>query len=548
MRPRVLALGTTLLALASPLAAASTSSLTSPVITWSACPASETDIYPVLGSRVSCARIPVPVDHRNPSVGTIDLGLIRVRASRAVERKGAIFINFGGPGGSPMYDLPDMAADWASGNPDDTLEGPRKKLVDHFDLIGIVPRGMRGGWTFECMPIVTSAYDFIPTNTDDANMRRVEMQAADEVRRCNENPFYKYVNTEQNARDMEYVRRALGEPKLNYLGISYGTWLGSWYASMYPEHVGRMVFDSTVDVTRTMADAVNLAHEAQDETLARRVLRPIAAQPAVYHMGSDIEALRRRMREMHPKTRQKLAPMIRTPAGFLAAMRVDDWMHAGHGATRASLVRLIARTRFHENATADAAIRLGASHMLDVLFSEIPMDPYQLGPDGDSVHMATICNDDTWPSGLAYWQEVARTDAHRFPVSNGENAYIGLYCGQWGPRDVQRPDLVRLMDAPPILMVQAEYDGKTPLSGARQMRDTFDNLYLVIARNLEDHGIYGRTRTPCVELAVPRFFLEGALPLARTTSCVEEKRTDLAPVSPEHAPEHTEFWRRIRPW
>lgn len=517
-------------------------------IPWAPCLPEEASIYAILGSRVSCARIPVPVDHLDPGLGTIDLGVMRVRASRAVERKGAIFVNFGGPGGSPMHNLPEMAADWVRADPSDEFEVRRKELVDHFDLIGVVPRGLRGGWTFECMPALFSSYEFIPVNTDDANMLKVETQAREAVRACNENPFYKYVNTEQNARDMEFVRLALGEPKLNFLGISYGTWLGAWYASLFPEHVGRMVFDSTMDVTRPFADAIHLNNEAEDEALARRVLRPLAARNDLYGMGSDVAALRQRIHAMHPLSRKTLAPLIATPASFIAAMRLDGWLASDGMSSRASLTRRVDATRFNENDVTDAAIRRAAGRLLPAMFATLSPQEYQLGKDGDSVHMATVCNDDVWPSGLAHWQAVARDNAASFPTSNGENAYVGMLCGQWGARAIRRPDLTRLAEAPPILMVQAEYDHSTPLSGARQMRDTFSNLYLVIARNLENHGVYSLSRTPCIERAVPLFFLEGTLPAQRTTSCVEEARNDLPQASPESLHTHTEFWRRFRIW
>ncbi|MDP1323878.1 alpha/beta fold hydrolase, partial [Klebsiella pneumoniae] len=83
----------------------------------------------------------------------------------------------------------------------------------------------------------------------EANLLAIRDNARLIAQACASHPLTPYITTEQTARDLEFVRRQLGELQFNYLGNAYGTWLGAWYGGLFPAHVGRMVLDSNIKWT-----------------------------------------------------------------------------------------------------------------------------------------------------------------------------------------------------------------------------------------------------------------------------------------------------------
>lgn len=536
-----------LFVLASPRSPAAPPSPGTPGVAWTLCDESLVGSWPSLGDRLQCARIQVPADHDDPSRGNIDLGIIRVRALDPAHRIGTLFMNFGGPGGNPMVQLPEWADDWQHADPAEPILAPRHEVASRFDLLGVVPRGLHGGWIYDCLPLVPAPYRYIPRYTDEWNLDMVDKHASDLARRCKDHPFHDIVSTTQNAHDMEFVRRALGEPALHYYGLSYGSWLGTWYAAMYPEKVGRMVMDSIMDATSTFDNAVQLSLEAREERLRRRVLTPVASRPGLYGMSSSIEQLRSLIRRMHPDMHRLLAPLIDTPAAFVAGIRFDDW-HRTMSSPRPSEIRdLVMRTRFSPDDRFNEVIRSVAVRMIPALFPPSDAPEFDLGPDGDAVHVATMCNDDAWPGNFDYWRDRIRDRARRFVTSNGEDSVFGMLCGHWASGGRRRPDLTHARSAPAFLMVQAEYDGATPLKGARTMLGEFPNAYLVVARNVQSHGVFTVSNTPCVEHAVADFLVRGTLPATRESSCLGEG-DDTWRQNTTRRPLHDEFGGRMAIW
>ncbi len=191
-----------------------------PPIEWESCRSGE------------CASVTVPIDHGNPTGPTMELALARRRATG--ESRGAIFVNFGGPGGATV----DRIA---------TYELPGGLGAD-FDLIGWDPRGVGGSGDLNCADVLP---DEPTTLTDGSDGYTDEVDAAiavwDEVMGCAaQSPFIDHIGTAAVANDLEFLRRSLGDDKLNYLGFSYGTEIGWVYASLFPDQVGRMVLDGGV--------------------------------------------------------------------------------------------------------------------------------------------------------------------------------------------------------------------------------------------------------------------------------------------------------------
>ncbi|MGW3629017.1 alpha/beta hydrolase [Streptomyces sp. NPDC005122] len=223
--------------------------LTAQELSWKDCPApSESEgggsaPSPLPGgAQWQCATMKAPLDWSAPKGDTIGIALIRARASGDPgERIGSLVFNFGGPGGSGVTTLPAFGGDYA-------------KLRTRYDLVSFDPRGVGRSDGVKCEDdSQLDAYfqqDAIPD--DDAQRKSLldNTKAFNAACEKNSGQTIPHVRTTDAARDMDLIRQVLGDDKLHYFGISYGTELGGVYAHLFPKNVGRAVFDGVVDPTQ----------------------------------------------------------------------------------------------------------------------------------------------------------------------------------------------------------------------------------------------------------------------------------------------------------
>lgn len=192
------------------------------------------------GESFDCTTVTAPLDWADPSQGEIELSVIRSRAEG--EAIGSLLTNPGGPGASGVG-LIRESLDYAVG----------ERLRNEFDVIGFDPRGVGESTAVTCFDdaeMDAYLYD-IPQNqrgTDAWTDELLERHSGfAEACDANSDGILPYITTENAARDMDLLRAVLGDAQLNYLGYSYGTFLGATYAKLFPEKVGRLVLDGAID-------------------------------------------------------------------------------------------------------------------------------------------------------------------------------------------------------------------------------------------------------------------------------------------------------------
>ncbi|WP_258222690.1 alpha/beta hydrolase [Microbacterium sp. HMWF026] len=200
-------------------------------LTWSDCGAAGFD----------CTTVTAPRDYADPSAGELQLAVIRHRATSG-EPLGSLLTNPGGPGVSGVDTVRDSLSLVADEN-----------LTRSYDVIGFDPRGVGQSAPVTCYDAAgmdAFLYDIPPgTRGSDERNAALEQRQADFAAACaaGSDGILPYISTENAARDMDLLRAVLGDPKLNYLGFSYGSFLGATYAGLFPERVGRMVLDGGID-------------------------------------------------------------------------------------------------------------------------------------------------------------------------------------------------------------------------------------------------------------------------------------------------------------
>ncbi|WP_369172236.1 alpha/beta hydrolase [Streptomyces sp. R28] len=194
------------------------------------------------GGAWQCATMKAPRDWDEPKGDTIDIELIRVKAEGDANRRiGSLIFNFGGPGGSGVTSLPSFADGY-------------EKLRTRYDLVSFDPRGVGRSEPVRCENDQhLDAYFQQDATPDDAAERTELLDSGKEFNAaCEKNSggMLPHVITTDAARDLDLMRQVLGDDKLHYFGVSYGTELGGVYAHLFPTHVGRAVFDAVVDPTQ----------------------------------------------------------------------------------------------------------------------------------------------------------------------------------------------------------------------------------------------------------------------------------------------------------
>ncbi len=190
---------------------------------------------------LQCATIDVPLDWSTPDGATIGIAINRRLANDQGNRVGSLLINPGGPGGSGKELLEYFEP------------SAGQKLLDSYDIIGFDPRGIGESAPLSCGDgKALDAYyvkDFLILEQKDLEEATARNDEFAKSCRANSGSIIQNVDTVSAARDMDVIRAVLGDDHLNFLGFSYGTQLGTTYAEIYPDKVGRLVLDGAVDIS-----------------------------------------------------------------------------------------------------------------------------------------------------------------------------------------------------------------------------------------------------------------------------------------------------------
>ncbi|MFF8653917.1 alpha/beta hydrolase [Streptomyces huasconensis] len=467
-------------------------------IRWGACAKAEK-----LPASLRCGTVSVPLDYARPDGRQIRLTVSRAKATgkygkRAVARQGALVFNPGGPGGSGMYfPLMGLMPEW-------------KRLGAAYDLVGYAPRGVGRAAPLSCQD--PKEYAKAPTQSqshpDPSYKRERIAQAQAYARGCAErNPGLRHYTTLNNARDLDVLRAALGERKLTFMGASYGTYFGAVYATLFPTHVRRMVFDSAVNPAPAQIwYRNNLDQSAAFERRWADFRAWVAKHDGTYHLGTTPEEVQRHYEKVRAELAHKPAGGKVGPgqlqAAYLMAGYYDDFWPA--------------------RAEALAAYVKGDARPLVQQAAPEPRAAAE-EENGNAVYTAVECNDAPWPTDFATWDRDNSELARVAPFETWDNVWMNLPCAYW-PAPRQQPVDVRASagELAPTLILAAERDAATPYDGALELHRRLAGSVLVTERDAGTHGIGGGPNR-CVNGHLEAYLLEGRLPVRRA-ACAPHKK------------------------
>ncbi|MEU9716431.1 alpha/beta hydrolase [Streptomyces sp. NPDC047976] len=440
------------------------------------------------GAAWECASMKAPLDYAKPAGETIDVALIRKKATDPGKRIGSLVYNFGGPGGSGVHTLPQAADEY-------------KKLGAVYDLVSFDPRGVGNSAPVVCLDDKTLDEDPGSGNTLD------DIKKFTDACKQKSAKLLPHVGTADTARDMDLMRQVLGDQKLNYFGISYGTRLGGVYAHLFPKNVGRTVFDAVVDPTTDEAQAglgqakgFQLALEHAMKYCRDKYTANCPTGPSDAEGNKRINELLEKLKAKPAATDsgRKLTSDLALTGIAASLYDKEAWEY---------LVQGLGELR-----------QLGTGNLLLLL-----ADSYNgRGDDGrydnsNAAQAAINCVD----TSRRYTVEEKTAQEAAFkaasPVFGPEMVEGLLGCSQWPVRGTADKPQVSAAGAAPIVVIGNTGDPATPVEGAKRMAESLGRgVGVNLTVKGEGHGTYGKNS--CATKAVDAFLVDGTAP-ADGTQC-----------------------------
>ncbi|MCP9206251.1 alpha/beta hydrolase [Streptomyces sp. NEAU-Y11] len=474
-------------------------SLTGQKLRWKSCPAPS----PIQGTGAApgndweCATLKAPLDYAKPKGETIDLAMIRAGATDEDRRIGSLMFNFGGPGGSGVSSLPGFADDYA-------------KLRTRYDLVSFDPRGVGESAGVTCLSDkemdAADAVDGTPDDEDEIKAATADSRKYAAACEKKSGRVLPHVDTVSAARDMDLMRQVLGDRKLSYFGISYGTELGGVYAHLFPRNVGRAVLDAVVDPTEDPEEGAY--GQAKGFQLALdNYLKDCAKKGIGCPTGSDAEA-------GDAKIAAFLKKLDKKPLSTQSGRKLTQ-----DGALSGIAAALYDRESWrYLTLGLQEAMHFGKGNMLLAMSDSLAgRDEKGRYSNISAANMAVNCVDDK----QRYTVEDVKAQLPRFreasPVFGEYLAWGMLGCTEWPVDGTTDSPEVNAKGSAPILVVGNTGDPATPYAGARKMAGELGpGVGVEVTYKGQGHGAYN-SGNACMTRTVNAYLLDGKVPSDGTT-------------------------------
>ncbi|WP_274914348.1 alpha/beta hydrolase [Streptomyces sp. WZ-12] len=444
-----------------------------------------------------CATMKAPLDYAKPSPATdLKLAVARRKATGPGPRIGSLLVNPGGPGGSAIDYLQQYAPQPAA-------------VRARYDMIATDPRGVARSEPIECL--TDRQMDrFTQTDTTPdtpAEVNQLVTADRDFAEGCESHSgkLLPHVSTIEAARDMDVLRAILGDKKLNYVGASYGTFLGATYAGLFPSRSGRLVLDGATDPTLD-SRAVNLEQTAGFNTaftaFAKDCVKkkdcPLGTENAT-DAGRRLSALFKKL-DAHPLDTgqdRKLTESLAT-TGVIAAM----YDQGAWPMLREAIAQAESGNGSGLLALSDSYYERDASgHYANQMFANPAVNCLDLPP--------AFTSPDQVRAALPAFRRAS-------PVFGDNFAWSALSCAYWPVKATGTVHRIPAKGADPIVVVGTTRDPATPYVWAKGLAAQLSSGTLLTYVG-DGHTAYGRG-SDCIDTAINTFLLDGTPP-AKNKRC-----------------------------
>ncbi len=445
-------------------------------------------------SGLQCATLRAPLDYAHPSAGDVKLAVARKTATGPGPRIGSLLVNPGGPGGSAIDYLQYAAGQYPA------------PVSARYDMVGLDPRGVARSEPIKCLD--DSDMDaFTQVDTTPDNQAGINALAAADRKfaaGCKQHSgrLLPHVSTIESARDMDLLRAALGDNRLNYVGKSYGTFLGATYAGLFPSRVGHLVLDgamdpslSSLDMSRTQAGGFETAFEAFAEDCVQHTDCPMgentaAANAYIDHFLASLDA--------HPLPtgeKRQLGEALGTTALLEAMYSKDQWVPLREALRKANDGDGSGLLAFSDR----YYMRDGKGVYSNLMAANAAVNCLDLPPAAKG------------PADITSALPAFRQASQHFGT---DFAWMSLSCAYWPVHATGRPERIPARGAAPIVVIGTTRDPATPYAWARSLAHQLTSGRL-LTYDGDGHTAYA-AGSDCIDTAVNAYLLQNRPPVDGT--------------------------------
>ncbi|RJT79860.1 alpha/beta hydrolase [Arthrobacter cheniae] len=439
----------------------------------------------------SCATIDVPLNYGDPGRGDIEIAAIRVDATS--EAKGTILINPGGPGASGFNIVKD-SLDYVTS----------ERLREDYDVLGFDPRGVNRSTPVTCYNDAeqdAARQESYPVDASEEELlAQLDAEAQEYADLCAERTgeLLGFVDTESAARDMDILRALVSDPKLNYLGFSYGTQLGATYADLFPERSGRLVLDGAIDPSLDN-EQITLGQATGFENAVRAYVTDCQQRQDCPYTGTVDDGVRQIQElfaavEREPMTAKdgRLVPVSTFVQGFILPLYDNgNWPTLTQAVTDAL--------------AGDPSSML---YLADLSAERQPDGTYS--SNSTAAFLAVNCLDYPMTSDPGEMRADEQELISASPTFGRFLAFGGVTCAPWDYPPVMEPAPLTAAGADPIVVIGTTGDPATPYEWSTALAEQLESGVHVTWEG-EGHTAYGRSND-CILDLVDAYFIDGTVP------------------------------------
>lgn len=470
---------------------------TMPVIEWQSCPFTAP-------SQLECGTMEVPLNYAQPEGEKINIAVSRIKARKPASRQGVMLLNPGGPG-SRGLDLPLFME----------IVMPQS-VRDRYDLIGFDPRGIGRSAPVSCGLTQTQALELAPPIQKPQGFDATATFAEQVATGCGavSGTHLPHITTANTARDMDRIRQALGEPSISYYGVSYGTYLGAVYASLFPDRTQRFVLDSSTGPNANWRETFRRFGMA-DQSRFPDFTQFAAANNGDYGLGATPAEVRATYFQLFNQLTQNPIPLpdlgIDLNGEWFRALTFGGLYSDGSFDSTARLWRTLKQNGPTGTLT---SLVLELPSTISAPFPNVPADNFSVST------LAVLCDDTAWSRNVEQYRQELIFDTAQNPIFGPVASNIWA-CAFWPNHPVESPVAISSTGPRNIMIVQNLRDPATPLIGAQEMHTALGQRAQLLTVDQGGHGAsYGEANECSVE-AVTDYFVTGILP-AQDTQCAAE--------------------------
>ncbi len=452
------------------------------------------------GVRILCGKVKVPTNWNAPNSGSLSLA-VAYRAADIAKPLGSIVFNPGGPGASG-YDWILQSVDYLG----------TKNLRSHFNMVGFDPRGVgQSEPKVKCLDAKKTDQMLYSDNGlplgSPQDIKATQALVADFAKACAKNtgPAMAYLDTVSAAKDLDVIRAVMGESKLDYLGFSYGSFLGETYASLFPTKFSHMVIDGVIDPTVSDSQQSVLQLKGFDLALRNYLANCLSSSDCPF-TGTVPQAL--------TKIKNFLRSLETSPLPTKDGRELNAW-----SANTGLIMPLYSQDYWPQLSQAFSEAFDGDGTTF-IQLADTYNDRDKNGTYTTNLMEANIaisCLDARQPSDSA---SMAKQNSRMLAASPTLGRYWqfgALTCAPWPYPVAKRPSNYSAKGSKPILVVGTTGDPATPYGQAVSVANKVLSNGHLVTYNGEGHTAYGRSNQ-CVSDAVDNYFIKSEVP-AKDPQC-----------------------------